>query len=808
MGLGGIKNKLKKNKLARLASAVLVPNPYIAYYKKQKIREDVVLYESFYGQGMSCSPKAIFDELMSQERDLKHVWVYNSEVAWRPYFDKYKSYGNVLFVRYKSRRYYKYLASAKYLVNNSTFPQLFTKKTGQIYINTWHGIPLKKMGYDMPNGNIEVANTERNFLMSDYLISPNPHQTKMYTKAYKLDGIYDGKILELGQPRCDTLLKGSNSIKEMLEQAGVFIKKDKKIVLYAPTWKGESFSNPETDVDLEEFYNTIMETVGDKYQLLIKPHQAVYKKISENNPKLKDKMIPPIFDTNEVLSIVDVLVSDYSSIFFDYLVTGKPILFYIPDLEKYRKERGLTIDISKLPGPATSDLEQLVGLIYYSEEVLEKSAENYIAIRDEMCVHDNGKVAAKIVKAVWDKDLDDILVVNTKNDKKRIFISLGRALQNGITHSYMNLLNNIDYEKYDVTAYLYEAVADDQVERINEINKNVRVLIRCNFLFAGRWDLVKMAVGLATNLKLKVFPEKYLLRQAKRIAGDTHFDAVIEFCGYSPILAMMLPYMNCKRTAIWMHNDLLADANRVVNKKKPLKRKMAMVFNNYKYWDRLVSCSSAVMEVNKKNLSNSEIEDKFYYAKNTLNYQRIFRCLSEEPDYGDIKMPNPEEINFVTMGRMSTEKNHSTLIRAFAKFNKECPKSKLYIIGDGPLREEVKKTIEDCQIGDNVILTGNLMNPFKLMSKCSCFVLPSLYEGQPMVLLEARVVGLPIVVSDFSSVKDCLIENGQYLIKSDETSIIEGLKAFRDGLVPDIGFDPMKYNSEAFSEFENAIFRN
>ena len=146
MGLGGIKNKLKKNKLVRLASAVLVPNPYIAYYKKQKIREDVVLYESFYGQGMSCSPKAIFDELMSQERDLKHVWVYNSEVAWRPYFDKYKSYGNVLFVRYKSRRYYKYLASAKYLVNNSTFPQLFTKKTGQIYINTWHGIPLKKMG--------------------------------------------------------------------------------------------------------------------------------------------------------------------------------------------------------------------------------------------------------------------------------------------------------------------------------------------------------------------------------------------------------------------------------------------------------------------------------------------------------------------------------------------------------------------------------------------------------------------------------------------------------------------------------------
>ena len=125
---------------------------------------------------------------------------------------------------------------------------------------------------------------------------------------------------------------------------------------------------------------------------------------------------------------------------------------------------------------------------------------------------------------------------------------------------------------------------------------------------------------------------------------------------------------------------------------------------------------------------------------------------------------------------------------------KEYPKSKLYIIGQGPLQEDVEGEIERLGIKDRVVLTGNLLNPFTLMSKCSCFILPSVYEGQPMVLLEARIVGLPIVVSDFSSVEDSLMENGQYLIKSTQEAILEGLRAFAKGEVPTCKFDPRQYN--------------
>ena len=121
------------------------------------------------------------------------------------------------------------------------------------------------------------------------------------------------------------------------------------------------------------------------------------------------------------------------------------------------------------------------------------------------------------------------------------------------------------------------------------------------------------------------------------------------------------------------------------------------------------------------------------------------------------------------------------------------------------LREQVEGEIARLNLKDKVILTGNLINPFTLMKNCKCFILPSIYEGQPMVLLEARIVGLPIIVSDFSSVKDSLMENGQYLINSSEESILGGLRAFSEGKVPKCNFDPKQYNREAVEEFENAI---
>lgn len=462
----------------------------------------------------------------------------------------------------------------------------------------------------------------------------------------------------------------------------------------------------------------------------------------------------------------------------------------------------------KLPGPATDSLDKLSEMLANPYEAVKDWADNYRNAKEQFCPNDDGHVSERIVNAIFKNEYNHIKVVRPLQNKKKIFISLGRALQNGITHSFLSLLNNLNYDRFDVTAYLYEPIAEDQILRINQINKNVRVLVRTGGNVATKEELSKMYFSMAFNCKgsyEKMLPEKYFEREARRLVGDCNFDSVVEFCGYSPILALILPKIKNKKTAIWQHNDLIADANRKLGHKKPLRRKMSIIFNLYPRWDRLVSCSHSVMEVNEKNLSRPEIEGKFSYAKNTINYMRVLDSLDNDCTYENFSLPASSETSFVTMGRLSTEKNHGNLVRAFGEYVKEYPNSKLYIIGEGPLREQVEGEIARLNLKDKVILTGNLINPFTLMKNCKCFILPSIYEGQPMVLLEARIVGLPIIVSDFSSVKDSLMENGQYLINSSEESILGGLRAFSEGKVPKCNFDPKQYNREAVEEFENAI---
>ena len=130
----------------------------------------------------------------------------------------------------------------------------------------------------------------------------------------------------------------------------------------------------------------------------------------------------------------------------------------------------------------------------------------------------------------------------------------------------------------------------------------------------------------------------------------------------------------------------------------------------------------------------------------------------------------------------------------------------LYIIGDGPLKSQLRKLISSLKLTDKVILSGNLTNPFAVMDNCDCFILPSTYEGQPMVILEARILGLPIIVSNFATVKDSMYENGQLVIGMETEDIYEALVKFKNGQVPnEFKFDYKRYNEEAIAEFESCL---
>lgn len=158
---------------------------------------------------------------------------------------------------------------------------------------------------------------------------------------------------------------------------------------------------------------------------------------------------------------------------------------------------------------------------------------------------------------------------------------------------------------------------------------------------------------------------------------------------------------------------------------------------------------------------------------------------------------------FCDHGSIGRCENQARLIDAFALL---CKKQKedlrLYIIGGGPLRNKLRKQITKLKLTGKVILTGNISNPFALLADCDCFVLPSLRRSAHGIV-EARTLHLPIIVSDFSSVKDSLYPNGQLCIGMETEDILNALQAFLDGKVPnDYTFDPDQYNREAMAEFE------
>ena len=816
---------------------------YAKYYYQYEVQDDLILYESSYGRGMTCNPYAIFkaflqDDLFSQFR---HVWVLENLAEQQELIRSWQDYPNVIFVEHESDQYLQYLVSAKYLINNTSFAGYFAKKPGQIYLNTWHSITVKKLGFDMPNGKLASGNMLRNLLAADYILSANRFTTKIFRQAYKLDGLYEGKIIENGYPRNDLLLQTPRAeVLAKLRSLGVAVEEDKKIILYAPTWRGDNFFKPDYSInEYLEVLTTLRQQVDtEQYQILIKPHPAVAKHLRQQQTKQYHQVFTPgTIDTNELLSAVDILISDYSSIFFDFMFTDRPILFYIPDLEEYQDQRGVYFTLDELPGPASKDLNDIGRWLRQLDAVQRQYRDIYARTKAWVCEYDDGHVAEKVLEIVFKKNEKPYNVLTDfSTEKKKLLLYAGQLQTNGVTYSLLSLLNHLDYKQFDVSLIVPKPKTAEAAANIEKIHPQVRVFARISTYSATliediRYQLVRR-YGLGNKLLQVLFPRRLFSREFARCFGDSRFDYVIDFSGYGPFFNYLMMQAEGARRFIWQHNDLLVDQNRMVAGQERTYRKrqagMRAVFTLYPYYDKIVACGKAIMKVNRQNLATAETYAKFTYATNTIDFQRVKDGLKQEPDIiingaayllrpqaqdgGEIiladliKLPSPHTINFVTIGRLSPEKNHANLITAFAKLYADNPDCRLYIIGEGDLRPHLEKQISKLELQEAVFLVGNLSNPFLFMKACHCFVFPSYYEGQGLVVLEARLVGLPILLADFAAAGDVLVENGQLVIKQDVESIYQGLRAFLKGQVPgNYHFDPDAYNQKCYREFE-ALF--
>ncbi|MCM3585207.1 CDP-glycerol glycerophosphotransferase family protein [Mesobacillus maritimus] len=622
-----------------------VVNQYVRYYEKLKIEEKVILYESRDGKSITDSPYAMFKYILDHPdyKDFKHIWSVADFNELSSVISTYKEYPNVQFVRRNSKEYLRYLASSQYLINNSTFQPFYLPKKNQIYINTWHGTPLKKMGFDIPGNPAHSQNVIRNFLCTDYLISPNEHTTKMFTDSYKLDGLYEGTIIEEGYPRIDLTLKTDpQGFKEKLRDLGLEFKNQTKTLLYAPTWKGKNVSNAKNDMlQIIGDLRYVEEQVGDEYSLLVKVHPFLYKE-AVNYEELKGKLVPDFIDTNELLAIVDLLVTDYSSIFFDFLVTGKPIIFYTWDADLYMDERGQYFSNDVLPGPIVYNSLELAETIKQIDDIKPEFLGRYQQMQQQFTRYEDGNVTERVVQTIFSGDTEKVRsITGLANQKQKILIYPGGMRDNGITTSFINLMNNIDFEHYDVTCFTKTPKSNEIIKNINKVNKKVRFLFNPGIpiydLFEVYRDKYVHYRGAGGRLGKRLYPEKSYMREHARLFGKSQFDYVIDFSGYSLYWAKFLLAAKAKKKICYMHNDLLSDSERTINGKKPHRINLRGLFSVYHRFDKLVSVSKGTMELNRKNLSKYADFDKFDYVMNSINPDKILQSKTQNKNEEEVQ---------------------------------------------------------------------------------------------------------------------------------------------------------------------------
>lgn len=369
------------------------------------VDEKTIVFEAFKGQKYTCSPKAIYEEMLQDERfhDYSFVWLMEEPDD----FPQLQANPNTLVLKYGSRECEKMLAKAKYWIFNFRAPEWWVPKKNQIYVQCWHGTPLKRLGFDLDstdNAMNSVKEIRRKYISDvkrfKYFLSPCAFSSEKFISAWNMKEFHkEDSIIELGYPRNDYL---SNYKEKDLAQIRAKIgieNTDKKIILYAPTWRdnqhksgvGYVYSNP---VD----FDYLKDQLGDEYIILFRAHYLVASLFDFDKYKGFVYDVSQYDDINHLYIISDLLITDYSSVFFDYAILKRPMIFYMYDLEDYRDNiRGFYLDLSELPGPIVMDDENVVQEIKSLSDQKDIFDDQIKIFNDKFNAYNDGYAAKRVI---------------------------------------------------------------------------------------------------------------------------------------------------------------------------------------------------------------------------------------------------------------------------------------------------------------------------------------------------------------------------------------------------------------------------
>ncbi|UTI86238.1 CDP-glycerol glycerophosphotransferase family protein [Mammaliicoccus sciuri] len=346
-------------------------------------------------------------------------------------FDK-SELKRINFVKHMSNQYYELMATCEYLINDTTFYPFFNKREGQKYYIIWHGTPLKHMGKDIPKV-VDIANVQRNFYMADRIYVNNQKTMEILARTHHLNNVYNGKFIVGPSPRNSVFFEEE----KRNQNRNDFNLNNKKMLAYMPTWRGNigSVQNSQHVTKLITYFE---ENLDENTVLYVKLHPFEKTIIPDSYEKVKP--FPSNIETYEFLAVTDCLITDYSSVMYDYVNLGKPVILYTYDYKDYKENRGLYDDLSLYPFIQSNSLE---GLLKQVEQIPQQI--DYQEFKNEYNKYDKIDAPKIIINHMF-LDKDDLTIEehNLHNGKETVVIVSGGFWSNGITTALINTLENID----------------------------------------------------------------------------------------------------------------------------------------------------------------------------------------------------------------------------------------------------------------------------------------------------------------------------------------------------------------------------
>ena len=778
---------------------------YVKYVDRLPLLDRCVLVESQQGTQMQGNMFYILQWLCQNEafRDWE-IYV----PAWLRHQQKIRALldahhmQQVKLVDYGSDQYFRLLASAKYLFNDNTFHPAFLKKDGQVYVNTWHGTPLKNLGRRMIDARHSIGNAQKNFIVSDYLLFPNVHTRNAIIEDYMVGPLSGAKEVYGGYPRNAVFFDTArqDALRRTYNPQG------KRLYAYMPTFRGAAAKGgtDKNSAYLKYYLYELDKRLGEDELLYVNLHPVAQKNVNFQDFS-RIRPFPEELETYEFLSLADCLVTDYSSVFFDYAVTRRKIVLFVYDREDYLRDRGMYMQLEDLPFPKVTDLGGLLEALRTEKDYDDQ------AFLQTFCPYDGPDATDRLCRLVFQGQTDALEVRDLPRDEREnVVIYAGNLAGNGITATLRNLLGRLDLNERNYYLAFQTDLVADRGRALDTFPSQVRYITMLDDMDLTATDRIVRKL-----FKWKLLPASAYMRLMagrirqnwRRCFGSAPFHAAIQFNGYEQEVILLFSQFPGRRF-IYVHSDMLQEMKTKGNQRRDVLRYA------YRAYDAVAVVTPDCVAPTRA-IAGDRANIKT--VRNIIDYETILRRAQAPVALDDTTLVYPDRDafrallddpgkTFISIGRFAPEKAHDRLVRAFHRFAADHPDCRLVIMGGYSLQgcyDRLCTQVQSLGLDGRVVLLQGVSNPYPILKACDCLILSSLYEGFGLVLAEADVLGKPVVSTDITGPRGFMEYYGGKLVESSEAGILQGLELLYLGQVPPLGVNYEAYNRMALKEFED-----